>query len=289
MKTTKATLYRFLSVCLTGALLCVLLAGCGARGNPTTEEMSSKSTGSGQSVFSASSQTESQVSSQPETSQARESSQGETPTDVDFSKYDGFAYYQEDGTLKYALKLDNGFQMRCNFVSGDPEPYEEIYTMDLSTAELSGNTIAIRTIRDGQGLDISDRFRTLTYTFLSDKVIMIVERDESTLAGGAGDNVLTGTYTFAAAKQEPNAPAEKNYTPKELCAMAQDYYEKHNDFRPPVADSASNSDGTVTIHLYEIVSNGDGTFHTATSAWYTVDSKGVGTDDITGESVRLAE
>ena len=37
----------------------------------------------------------------------------------------------------------------------------------------------------------------------------------------------------------------------------------------------------------KIVNNGDGTYHTATSAWYTVDASGVGADDIFGDPVDL--
>ena len=50
-----------------------------------------------------------------------------------------------------------------------------------------------------------------------------------------------------------------------------------------------NGNGTFTIHLYEIVNNGDGTYHTATSAWYTVDASGICTDDIYGDAIDLAE
>ncbi|MBQ6518992.1 MAG: hypothetical protein IJI14_09740 [Anaerolineaceae bacterium] len=42
-----------------------------------------------------------------------------------------------------------------------------------------------------------------------------------------------------------------------------------------------------SVHLYEVVYNADGSTHTATSAWYTVDGAGRGTDDITGNSIDL--
>lgn len=49
-----------------------------------------------------------------------------------------------------------------------------------------------------------------------------------------------------------------------------------------------HGDGTYTVHLYEIVNDGDNAWHTATSAWYTVDAAGVGIDDIFGTAVDLA-
>ena len=78
-------------------------------------------------------------------------------------------------------------------------------------------------------------------------------------------------------------------TPEQLCVMAQDYYSRNFGFYPPEADCADNRDGTYTIHLYEIVSLGQTDNHTATSAWYTVDAFGVGTNDITGEPVDLSD
>ena len=58
---------------------------------------------------------------------------------------------------------------------------------------------------------------------------------------------------------------------------------------PNGVEVIDNGNGTFTIHLYEIVNNGDGTYHTATSAWYTVDDHGIGTNDISGEAVDLTK
>ena len=82
-------------------------------------------------------------------------------------------------------------------------------------------------------------------------------------------------------------PADNGpYTEKELGRWAQIYYFEHNGFFPPKADVERNADGSFTVHLYEVVKQ-DGVSHTATSAWYTVDAYGSGTDDITGRSVEL--
>ena len=69
--------------------------------------------------------------------------------------------------------------------------------------------------------------------------------------------------------------------------MAQMHYKRTSGFYPPEADAQDNGDGTYTLHLCEIVPNGDGTNHTATSAWYTVNAAGVGVDDIFGNTVKL--
>ncbi len=75
------------------------------------------------------------------------------------------------------------------------------------------------------------------------------------------------------------------YTNAQLCKMAQDYYERHHNFRPPIAEVDSTDGDNVTIHLYEDM--GD---HTATSAWYVIDRKtGKGYDDLFGDSIDLTK
>ena len=72
--------------------------------------------------------------------------------------------------------------------------------------------------------------------------------------------------------------------------MAQSYYERHNGFYPPLADCTYDAGkGTYTIHLYEMVDDGGGYSHTATSAWYEVNSQGIGTDTLFGTAVNLSE
>jgi hypothetical protein len=98
---------------------------------------------------------------------------------------------------------------------------------------------------------------------------------------GVGE--YSGDYTLrprAFLQREAESEAELN-------RMAQMHYKRISGFYPPEADAEDNGDGTYTVHLYEIVPNGDGTYHTATSAWYTVNAAGVGVDDIFGNTVKL--
>lgn len=84
-----------------------------------------------------------------------------------------------------------------------------------------------------------------------------------------------------------SSKTDAHYQSGELIAMAKAYYEKNSGFLPPEATCTANDDNTYTIQLYEIVDDGDGAYHTATSAWYTVDKSGSGTDDILGTSIQL--
>ena len=98
---------------------------------------------------------------------------------------------------------------------------------------------------------------------------------------GVGE--YSGVYTL-----EPRAFLQRDTESEaELKRMAQMYCKRISGFYPPEADAEDNGDGTYTVHLYEIVPNGDGTYHTATSAWYTVNASGVGVDDLFGSAVNL--
>ena len=124
---------------------------------------------------------------------------------------------------------------------------------------------------------------------------MTAVRDESTLAGGAEDNILTGDYAMypvgvgintatgrPAVRPEQSGP----YSAEELGRWAQISYFVNYGFFPPEAEVTKNSDGSFTIHLFEIVDL-DGLTHTATSAWYVVNAYGSGRNDITGERIEL--
>jgi hypothetical protein len=236
-----------------------------------------------------------------------------------------YVYRLEDGQLKYWLDLSGDeMKLHCMFMSGDPEYYERIYTFDADSAESSGRTVLLKKVTDDRGNDISDFFVMLSFTFVNDHAVMSVVRDEKTLAGGSSDNLLTGRYTMTPGKPDDapdhsgstgssskgalkiveglltaeasadqpadqSADQSKIYTPDELCKMAQEYYNRHKNFYPPIADYQAKEGGKYQIHLYEVVDDGNGTTHTATSAWYTVDTHGVGTDDIYGEAVDLTK
>ena len=220
----------------------------------------------------------------------------------------GYLYCREDGMPKYWLDLTGVLSdhpvLHCYFRSGDPTFYESWFILDLSTAEMSGNAIRFYNVYDEYDFDHSNWFRQLTFQFYLDGAVMTVDRDERTLAGGAEDNILTGTYAmvpvgvgteYRQLDQDLWMPdtylmpeEEGPYTPAELGKWAQIYYFDRNGFFPPVADVEENPDGSYSIHLYENVSL-DGIPHTATSAWYTVDAFGVGIDDIFGDAVNLME
>ena len=222
----------------------------------------------------------------------------EEKTDSDYEAYDGYAYYQANGDLKYSLETKDGLKMHCFFQEDSPEYVEEVYTIDLTTADKQDNILTVHNVTDGDGNDISSQFKSLTYTFEKDQVTMKVQRDESTLAGGESGSVMTGDYVFKEASAKSGASASSgsassaagsSYNTDELARAAQDYYRAQNGYCPPEYNVTTNANGTYTIQLYEVVKNGDGTSHTATSAWFTVNDHGVGTNDTTGESVNLLQ
>ena len=219
---------------------------------------------------------------------------------------DGYLYCQNDGMPKYWLDLSGEMGsdpvLHCFFRSGDPTFYESCFQLDMKTAEITERGLEIYKIVDEYGFDHSNWFRSLVFQFYLDGAIMTADRDERTLAGGAEDNILTGTYVMIPVRvgtayeknrdgdlvprTYPLPEKEGPYSAEELGRWAQIFYFRKNGFFPPEAEVTANTDGTFTIHLFEIVDL-DGEAHTATSAWLTVDAYGVGTDDIMEERVDL--
>ena len=207
-----------------------------------------------------------------------------------YAFYEGFGCYNGEGALKYYVEFSEEFRLHCFFRSGDPQWYERVYTLYPDWEAPSAQELTLRAVKDEGGNDLSDSFKRLHVLFGEDTLILEVERDESRLAGGGDDNLLSGTYELSrrvSARDRLAAALCPGVGPLTLCAQAQRYYEAGHGFYPPEAAYAENEDGTWTIHLYEIVDDGGGMLHTATSAWYTVDAQGVGSDDIFGEPVRL--
>lgn len=95
-------------------------------------------------------------------------------TDSDYEAYDGYAYYQANGDLKYSLETKDGLKMHCFFQEDSPEYVEEVYTIDLTTADKQDNILTVHNVTDGDGNDISSQFKSLTYTFEKDQVTMKV-------------------------------------------------------------------------------------------------------------------
>ena len=212
---------------------------------------------------------------------------------------DGYLYCQENGMPKYWLDFTgavaNNPVLHCYFRSSDPTFYESCFILDLSSAEVIENGLEIHQVYDTHDFDHSNWFRQLTLRFYLDGVVMTVDRDEKTLAGGSEDNILTGTYILKPVGVTADSLAKKShfrpvgdgpYQADELGLWAQFYYFRLTGFFPPEAEVMRNPDGSFTVHLFEIV-NLDGLTHTATSAWYTVDAYGEGRNDITEESVSL--
>ena len=195
-----------------------------------------------------------------------------------------YEYYLEDGMLKYWIDLGgDDLTLHCFFRSGDPEYREEVYSLPLEKAKAFGDTLFFEEVKNGHDIDIASQFALFAITFKNGKAFLTVVRDEKTLAGGPEGMLMTGCYEMSAKNgAQPGASL-----PLILCRMAQAYYERHKDYYPPVAEFTDNGDGTYTIHLFEIVDDGNGTTHTATSAWYTVDAGGIGKDDIMGDEVNL--
>ncbi len=198
-----------------------------------------------------------------------------------------YEYSDGDGMRKYRLDTDGeDLKLHAKFLSGEEEYYEEAFTLDVDTAEMYGEyALLFKDVYSDKGGDVSGRFAFLSLCRVQKALLLNVKREETTLAGGVGDTVLTGVYLL-----EPRTylcPLENGpFSEEELAEWARIRYLEENGFYAPEAEAQKNADGTITVHLFEITET-DGTEQTVPSAWYTVDKYGDGVNDITGEKVSL--
>ena len=173
-----------------------------------------------------------------------------TPADA------GVVYeYTDEGKLKSQLILNAENAQLC-FDDG------RIWILETGAGE--GNTVSADRIVSQSGEEVPFQSLTLTY----DRGVMLLD--------AKGNDDFSGIFAY-----EPRVFLQRSGCgAAEIGRMAQMYYCRRHAFYPPEADVSDNGDGTFTVHLYENVNNGDGSYHTATSAWYTVDDSGAGKDDI---------
>ena len=221
-----------------------------------------------------------------------------------YAAYQGYAYAEADGQVKYALDATDGLRLYCYFQSDSPAYEEVIY--DLTLAGEGASTDVTKVVQEPD-TDLTDSFAGFHFAFYPQQVVMTVERKEEKLAGGESENLLTGEYTLAPSDWKPQQTGEKAdgrstgaaeagaetadfmapYQSRELVALARAFYQREHDFLAPEGACTDNGDGTTTIRLYENVQIDADTWHTATSAWYTVDAYGRGRDDVMETEVTL--
>lgn len=170
--------------------------------------------------------------------------------------------YTENRELKSWLVLNSGVA-ELHFADGG--------IWYLETGESDGYTVDVARIVSQSGEEVP--FQSMTVSYVQGAMMINAEAGEG----------FSGVFLY-----NPRVFLQRDdCSEAEIGRMAQLYYYRHHNFYPPVADVEPNGDGSYSVHLYEIVDNGDGTYHTATSAWYTVDASGIGTDDLFGEPVDL--
>ena len=107
--------------------------------------------------------------------------------------------------------------------------------------------------------------------------------------------VIVGVFCTACTKSKDNEGKKaqvmdiKPYQVSELIALSRWYYDQRNDYVPSEVEWKENEDETFMIRLYEFVEDDEGSWHTATSAIYTVDVYGKGKDEVVFEDVKFPE
>ncbi len=110
----------------------------------------------------------------------------------------GYLYCLDNGMPKYWLdftgSVADNLVLHCYFRGSDPTFYESFYILDLASADYDGDTLTIRKVCDSHGLDHSDWFKKLVIREDGDRLVMEVERNRKTLAGGSESMLMTGKY-----------------------------------------------------------------------------------------------
>ena len=113
--------------------------------------------------------------------------------------YSAYLFCQDDGMPKYWLDFTGAIidkpVLHCYFRSGDPTFYESNFILDFDPEELVSNGgVYITDICNARGIDVSDWFKWFSVELDGDGILLDIERDEKTLAGGTEDNIMTGVY-----------------------------------------------------------------------------------------------
>ena len=105
--------------------------------------------------------------------------------------------YMENKQPKYWIEFDGEFYLHCMFRSDSTEYEEVVYTLYPDWDAPCAQELTIRTVKDAQENDISDWFAYLHFWFSYENIVfMEVKRNESTLAGGPDNNLLSGDYVL---------------------------------------------------------------------------------------------
>ena len=191
-----------------------------------------------------------------------------------------YEYVDNSRQLFYGLDMDDDNILLTKKNSGGKN---EVYVLDMQSAEYEENLLTIHKVFDENGNDVSWKFNSLMLSDVEGAVLMIVD------SNARGDDAVISSNVYLFEPKTSFIPLKSGpYTADELGVMAQQYYMKNHGFFPPKADVEKTNDGRFTIHLYEVIEQ-DGVKHTATSAWYTVDQYGVGADDIYETPVNLTK
>lgn len=190
--------------------------------------------------------------------------------------YHHYVYINENDIIMFYL--DTRYGMDIHVITYDElGPSEEVYIVNMESLKKDGNGYKAEVICNQDGEDISDCFKHMNIKFSLGFVEVTVERNDE----GGDDyipvSLIDGDYFFI-------EPFVKESYYNFLCTEAMIYYRNKNDICPPDVSYEINQDGTMSIHLFELLED-----HTATYAWYTVDLSGNGTDDMTGEKIHLLD
>lgn len=130
------------------------------------------------------------------------------------------------------------------------------------------------------------KVKKLTILLIGSLIIsgVTVQKSEKALAK-TSESMRSVVYNVVADENE----SKESYSDEELIKLAGNYFTKNNNQKPPIVEIDNTDGDKVTIHIYELVDDGNGEGHTATYAWYYVSRKTGQGEDFFGNQVNLTE
>ena len=130
-----------------------------------------------------------------------EDESGVEKLEEEYSLAPAYLYCLDNGMPKYWLDFSGAMAddpvLHCSFRSGEPSFSESVFILKLDTAKSNGGRIDFTDVMDRSGRDVTEWFKRLSIRFEDGELVLDVKRNESTLAGGEEDNILTGVYRMS--------------------------------------------------------------------------------------------
>ena len=205
-KLSKKTLLGAAVLLMTACLMIGLLTGCS--GKKQASQPQPETATKAAVTANADTQAQPQVQTQAVNNVAPQNNSGNIYAML--KPYDDFGC-ASGNQMQYKLDVDDGRVKIESYYYTAGDDHDNDFYLDLSTAQLNGNSVTFTRITNENGQDVSGQFNGITMTTNGNALTLKIDRKDG--GGGAGD-LTGGTY---------------NLTPINSDAYDHDHHDDHDD------------------------------------------------------------